>query len=657
MWKIRELSDKMTNVVMNYSEVESKVREATNDDTWGPHGSLMQEIARYTFTYEHFPEVMSMLWRRMLQEHKKNWRRSYKGLLLLGYLLRNGSERVVTSARDHIYDMRQLENFHFTDENGKDQGINVRHKVKELLELVQDDERMRSERKKAKKTRDKYTGMSSDKYRESHYTDRYDPEARQQDSFDEFNSKTTKKSKYREWRERAGSFGQEFKDSEDEEGEEASEEKGKDEPNGDAFNTQKSIFKSAPSRKLDLGAAAHYTGIATESSTIPENPSVSNTTSTMSNDQSSTSKEFFEFFAESPPKSTQSVSPIRSNAVTESAADPFGGFQSTAATGANDSGFADFSNVSTSPGFGDFASFQPTTAPQVENRVSDDDFFSDFHTSDAAQPQSITSPPSNTFSTQPVPSVSAQSDELMGLSLNPSMSTTSSMPYQMPMGAQSSMGMPSTMPMGMPPNQLGMPMMPPMTMQSNSSMMQPQMNAPMMQQGMPQQAFSGYNAGPTMMTNAAAFNKPFGEKQGSTSDKSTMWSNSRVDISLDSLIPTLNRDKPQQPSMNQLLMSQPKPSQTPYNSPQQGAYSLGTMQMSNTGQTNYMNQQPSNIGMMSNQGSMSPRMMPSSIRTPPMGGGSTGVFGAQPMGMVGSRPMSSPQGFNSNSFTTYKGIS
>jgi hypothetical protein len=63
---------------MNYSEVESKVREATNDDTWGPHGSLMQEVARYTFTYEHFPEVMSMLWKRMLQEQKKYWRRSYK---------------------------------------------------------------------------------------------------------------------------------------------------------------------------------------------------------------------------------------------------------------------------------------------------------------------------------------------------------------------------------------------------------------------------------------------------------------------------------------------------------------------------------------------------------------------------------------------------
>eukprot|EP00794_Sanderia_malayensis_P005196 gene5196-5851_t len=48
----------LTNVVMNYSEVESKVREATNDDQWGPHGSVMNEIAKFTFMYEHFPEVM-----------------------------------------------------------------------------------------------------------------------------------------------------------------------------------------------------------------------------------------------------------------------------------------------------------------------------------------------------------------------------------------------------------------------------------------------------------------------------------------------------------------------------------------------------------------------------------------------------------------------
>ncbi|XP_037730674.1 clathrin interactor 1 isoform X3 [Drosophila subpulchrella] len=162
MWKVRELADKVTNVVMNYTETEGKVREATNDDPWGPTGPLMQELAYATFSYETFPEVMSMLWKRMLQDNKTNWRRTYKSLLLLNYLVRNGSERVVTSSREHIYDLRSLENYTFTDEGGKDQGINVRHKVRELIDFIQDDDRLREERKKAKKNKDKYIGMSSD---------------------------------------------------------------------------------------------------------------------------------------------------------------------------------------------------------------------------------------------------------------------------------------------------------------------------------------------------------------------------------------------------------------------------------------------------------------------------------------------------------------
>lgn len=48
------------------------------------------------------------------------------------------------------------------DENGKDQGINVRQRVKEIVDFVQDDDRLREERKKAKKNKDKYIGVSSD---------------------------------------------------------------------------------------------------------------------------------------------------------------------------------------------------------------------------------------------------------------------------------------------------------------------------------------------------------------------------------------------------------------------------------------------------------------------------------------------------------------
>lgn len=35
-----------------------------------------------------------------------------QSLLLLAHLIKNGSERVVTSAREHIYDLRSLESYH-----------------------------------------------------------------------------------------------------------------------------------------------------------------------------------------------------------------------------------------------------------------------------------------------------------------------------------------------------------------------------------------------------------------------------------------------------------------------------------------------------------------------------------------------------------------
>jgi len=166
MWKVRELVDKATNVVMNYTETEAKVREATNDDPWGPSGTQMSDLAKLTYMYEHFAEICGngtgMLWKRMFEENKKAWRRIYKSLLLLDYLVKNGSERVIQVTRDHLYDLRALEHYQHTDEKGKDQGINVRQRSKELVALVTNDDELREERKKSKKNRDKYIGVGSE---------------------------------------------------------------------------------------------------------------------------------------------------------------------------------------------------------------------------------------------------------------------------------------------------------------------------------------------------------------------------------------------------------------------------------------------------------------------------------------------------------------
>lgn len=52
-----------------------------------------------------------------------------------------------------------LRQFHYIDQNGKDQGINVRNRSKELAELLSDVERIRAERKKARANRNKFGGV------------------------------------------------------------------------------------------------------------------------------------------------------------------------------------------------------------------------------------------------------------------------------------------------------------------------------------------------------------------------------------------------------------------------------------------------------------------------------------------------------------------
>lgn len=71
---------------------------------------------------------------------------------------------MVDDARSHLSMIKMLRNFHYVDDKGKDQGINVRNRSKELSELLQDLDRVRQERKKAKQNKNKYTGVSSDGY-------------------------------------------------------------------------------------------------------------------------------------------------------------------------------------------------------------------------------------------------------------------------------------------------------------------------------------------------------------------------------------------------------------------------------------------------------------------------------------------------------------
>ncbi|TFY73954.1 hypothetical protein EWM64_g10058, partial [Hericium alpestre] len=145
MYDIKSMYNQAKNVVLNVSEMEAKVREATNDDPC-----------------QNFNEIMPCIYSQFMEKEARQWRHIYKALQLLEYLVKNGSERVIDDARSHISTIKMLRSFHYIDDKGKDQGINVRNRSREIVELLSDVEKIRQERRKAKANRSKYIGTGSD---------------------------------------------------------------------------------------------------------------------------------------------------------------------------------------------------------------------------------------------------------------------------------------------------------------------------------------------------------------------------------------------------------------------------------------------------------------------------------------------------------------
>ncbi|XP_061216147.1 clathrin interactor 1 isoform X3 [Neopsephotus bourkii] len=520
---------------MNYSEIESKVREATNDDPWGPSGQLMGEIAKATFMYEQFPELMNMLWTRMLKDNKKNWRRVYKSLLLLAYLIRNGSERVVTSAREHIYDLRSLENYHFVDENGKDQGINIRQKVKEMVEFAQDDDRLREERKKAKKNKDKYIGVSSDSVGGFRYSERYDPEPKSKWD-EEWDKKTAFpfSDKLGELSDKIGStiddtirkFQRKDREDSPERCSDSDEEKSrrgkspKAEFKDEETVTTKHIHitqatettirhkrTANPSKTIDLGAAAHYTGdkASPEQNVDAHTAQPTAKASVPSGSKSSNDLLDLLFDGASQPVSAAFGFLLFLGGST----DPFGGFADFSSAAASAS-FPSSQGTATS-GNGDFGDWSAFNQASPCPSASSGELFS----STAQQPAiELFGSPQTASSQSPNASNSTDLFDLMGppqTTMKPSQSINFCMMTSNAVG-------------------ISLPMSRSQPLQSVHTMM-PKPN-------------TLYNASTEMVQKNASKTLP------------STWSDPSVNISLDNLVPGMQPSKPQQPSLNTMMQQQ-----------------------------------------------------------------------------------------------------
>ncbi|CAN0923190.1 Clathrin interactor EPSIN 2 [Linum grandiflorum] len=157
---VRDLKREVNKKVLKVPGIEQKVLDATSNEPWGPHGSLLADIAQATRNYHEYQMIMSIIWKR-INDTGKNWRHVYKGLTVLEYLVAHGSERVIDDIKEHAYQISTLSEFQYIDSSGRDQGSNVRKKSQNLVALVNDKERIIEVRQKAAANRERFRSPSA----------------------------------------------------------------------------------------------------------------------------------------------------------------------------------------------------------------------------------------------------------------------------------------------------------------------------------------------------------------------------------------------------------------------------------------------------------------------------------------------------------------
>lgn len=160
LYEVKHYVRKAQNVAMNLTDMEAKVREATNNEPWGTLSTVKAQIAAGTYNYREREEILLFIFRRFTEKAANEWRQIYKLLELLDYLIKNGSERIIDDVRANMSLIQMLKLFHYIDSKGRDQGINVRNRAKNLLALLNDDALIRMERKKARANAKKFGGVS-----------------------------------------------------------------------------------------------------------------------------------------------------------------------------------------------------------------------------------------------------------------------------------------------------------------------------------------------------------------------------------------------------------------------------------------------------------------------------------------------------------------
>ncbi|KAI0460836.1 hypothetical protein LJB42_001483 [Komagataella kurtzmanii] len=149
------LGDRVKLIFQNSSNVELRIKHATNNELWGPTADELQYISQHTFDPRKLQTILSVLRKRLLKTKNKQWKSLLKSLTVILFCLQSGSNEFVNYWKRNCYLINTLKEFQYGDQEM--QSLNIRNKARYVSYLLTEEEKLASKREDYHKLRTQMT--------------------------------------------------------------------------------------------------------------------------------------------------------------------------------------------------------------------------------------------------------------------------------------------------------------------------------------------------------------------------------------------------------------------------------------------------------------------------------------------------------------------
>ncbi|KAI4346971.1 hypothetical protein L6164_007829 [Bauhinia variegata] len=137
-------------VLTDVTPVELMTEEATNENPWPPDTRTMRVISRAAFEVDDYWRIVEILHKRLQKFDKRNWRVSFKALILLESLLTHGPQRIFEEFQSDKDVIKEITQFQYIDERGFNWGLSMRKLSERILKLLESEDFLKGERERAR---------------------------------------------------------------------------------------------------------------------------------------------------------------------------------------------------------------------------------------------------------------------------------------------------------------------------------------------------------------------------------------------------------------------------------------------------------------------------------------------------------------------------